>query len=58
VCRQAIHVRIMEECGSDESAYQTHKEHVIGKIHAEGKYYTFFINFTNFLFGKQILSGT
>ena len=48
----------MEECGSDESAYQTHKEHVIGKIHAEGKYYTFFINFTNFLFGKQILSGT
>ena len=37
VCRQAIRVRNVEKCASDESVYQTHKEHVIGKVHAEGK---------------------
>jgi len=37
VCCQAIRVRNVEECASDESVYQTHKEHVISKVHAGGK---------------------
>jgi len=35
-------VRNVEERDSGESVYQTHKEHVIGKLHTESKqWFTF-----------------